>query len=130
MENKQLAIPILADNFSAEEFDLFLRERLPESGAVVQSMPLNKSGRADNSLINLIFSNEIAINLLASVIFELVKFGIGKLLKAFGSKPAAIITLVDGSQVELPGTLRDSEIQNRILEAIQKTKVKSIEFDS
>ena len=130
MEKTVSKIALLSDDFSAEEFDAVLKSRLIESEATIQTTILNKEGRAGNTLVELVFSNEMAINLLAALIYDLCKFGFGKLLKVFGSKPAVVITLANDIRIHLPATLGDTEIQSRILEAVQNNAIKSIEFDS
>lgn len=130
MEKTVSRIALLSDDFTAEEFDAIVKARLSESEASIQTTVLKKEGRAANTLIELVFSNEMAVNLLAAVIYDLWKIGLGKLLKFTGSKPKAVITLANGIEIILPATLSDAEVQSRILETVQNNAIKSIEFDS
>lgn len=128
MDSNQYTINLLTDDFSAEELDHVIRVAFPQDEVAVVATQVFKSGRAGDNLIDLVFSQDMAVNLLANVVFVLFKYAIGKMSKIFNSKPAVVITLVDDSVIELPKTLSDTEVQKRILEALEKSKVKSIEF--
>lgn len=130
METTLSKITLLSDDFSAEEFDAIVKARLPESEASIQTTILNKQGRADNTLIELVFSVGMVASLLSSVIYDLCKFSFFKLSKIAGSEPKAVITLANGIEIKLPATLSDAEVQSRILDAVQNNVIKSIVFDS
>ena len=130
MENNSTKITLCADDISANEFDSFLKEQFSEYDVAIEVVPAEKEGRGIDELISLLFSKDMAVNLLASLLFKLVEFGFQKLNKTFGAKPVVVITLIDDTRIELPRTLSDIEIQQRILESVQAMNVKSIQFDS
>ena len=130
MENNSTKITLVADDISTHEFDSFLKEHFPKYNTALETTPVEKEGRGVGELLTLLISSSMAIGLFQSFLYDLIKLGFQTLLQEYGAKPIAVITLVDGTRIELPRTLSDIEIQQRILESVQAMNVKSIQFDS
>ena len=129
MENPPLIITLSADDIQPSEFVSFIEANYPSSISTSVEIQEKKGRNAVEHFTKLLFSDDMAVNLLASAIFKLLEFGFTKLQPFFDAKPKAVVKLKNGKKIELPASMSEAEITAELADCLQKG-VASIRLDS
>lgn len=130
MENSPIVITLSADDIQSSEFVSYI-ETNHGTHITTSTQIQKKKGRSGGlaELTSLLVSDDMKVNLLASVIVGVITFSFGRLTKMFDAKPKATIKLKNGKKIELPKSMTEAEINAEVLDCLQKG-VTSIHLDS
>lgn len=130
MENSTQSIAFFSDEIPLEVFERVLKEKYSEYLISAEISSTAKIGRGFGEALDALFSNQIVIGVLSSIIWDTIKIGFAEMKKSFGAKPVATIKMKDATEIKLFDTLDDEEIQERIMSCLRNHEVQSIRFNS
>jgi len=129
MSTHQPPISLYLGDIDASVIQSVLKEKYASEPVSLKKKKRKKEGRGLLDFLALIFSKDLGINLLASIIYDLSKAAFSQLNLSFRTSPAiAIITFKDGVKIELPETLGKKKLKKRIAHYLKVGKVESIRY--
>lgn len=123
-------ILLIADDITSKEFDVYINSQSYTSQISTELLTVKKEGKSlivDTLVI--LFSDDISKNIVAAILYDLIKFGLASLNNFFAAKPVAKIELKNGIKIELPHTLSQEEVYIELQKCLA-LGIKSIHFES